>query len=316
MNTRSAVALSLVLALGLLLTSQSAAAGGELSCLEDSCFLASAETLAPKKCEDNPTLPGCQGREPRGEPSPAPDEPTPPPTEAPTAEPTRAPVPTSTPRAEPTVAPTPSRTSTPQPRATSTPAPASPTPLGTREPIPVPSAIATPSLTATASPLPSVPATSGTPPTSPAVRNESTATAAPTTQSTGARTGAAIARTTPRATPRASGPSALSEGSPRATEALDQAALAEEPGTTPTPASLGAFAGPPPTEEVEQPPAPSGPSAAVNDGPVEQARRLFRAPSGLLGQDAGGLAVALGTGAALGLAGIVLGVWIWQVRRE
>ena len=314
MNTRSAIVLGLVLALGPLLSTQSAAAGGELMCLEDSCVFASAETLAPKKCEDDPTLPGCQ--EPRGEPSPEPDEPTPSPTEAPTAEPTQTPVPTSTPRAEPTVVPTPSRTSTPHPRATSTPAPASPTPVATREPAPAPSAIATPLLTATASPLPSGPPTPGTPPTSPTVRNESTATAAPTTQPTRAPTAAAAARTTPRATPPPGGSPALSEGSSRATEALDQAALAEEPVTTPTPASIGAVAGPPPTEQVEQQPAGDAASTAADHGPAEQARRLFTAPSGLLGQDAGGLAVALGIGTALGLAGIVLGVWIWQVRRE
>ena len=76
----------------------------------------------------------------------------------------------------------------------------------------------------------------------------------------------------------------------------------------PTPGAV-AVAGPPPTEQLDEPEEVDEATAAGADHPAEQERRFFAAPSGLLGDDAGGLAIALGIGTALGLAGIVLGVW-------
>jgi hypothetical protein len=42
---------------------------------------------------------------------------------------------------------------------------------------------------------------------------------------------------------------------------------------------------------------------------------VFSEPSGLLGSGGGNLAVMLGLFTSLGLAGGVLGLWLWQTRR-
>jgi hypothetical protein len=89
-----------------------------------------------------------------------------------------------------------------------------------------------------------------------------------------------------------------------------------EPTDIPIP-PLALAAGAPPTNTPPPgPPASQGQRetvAAAETPAPEQA--AFSAPSGLLGSGGGNLAVMLGLFTSLGLAGGVLGLWLWQTRR-